>query len=288
MLTAAKEGTFSASSDPCVFFPLAASEGVPKNSRLGFARKNPAPHQGSAWSNSGMALGIQEVVWEICGGSDDGARYYDPQAGRFLSEDPVGFAGGSNFYSYVDGDSTSLVDLFGLQGTGTATAPAPVTAPAQPVVSQPEPPVPSNPVISPQPPTSSIGRIIGNLLDDALDLAGDVAGAGAITLLSPVNAGGPGDMQPDPSVTHGPPCKNGCKPCIPPVGTRAYREDTNPNSPAHRGIPTPHWHLYEMHQNPNNCQCFWKPVPDNQGGFGPSPPPAGIQPIGPAGGGGPN
>ena len=40
MLTAAKEGTFSASSDPCVFFPLAAAAGVSENSRLGFkARK---------------------------------------------------------------------------------------------------------------------------------------------------------------------------------------------------------------------------------------------------------
>lgn len=30
------------------------------------------------------------------------ARYYDPKVGRFLSEDPIGFAGGQNFYAYVD------------------------------------------------------------------------------------------------------------------------------------------------------------------------------------------
>lgn len=77
-----------------------------------------------------------------------------------------------------------------------------------------------------------------------------------------------------------------CKPCIPPVGTRAYREDTNPMSPPHRGVPPPHWKLYEMNQNPNNCQCFWVPIPDNRGGFGPSPPPPGIPPITPAAGGG--
>src|SRR5271169_3094036 len=101
MLTAAKEETFSASSDPCVFFPLAASEGISKNSRLGFARKNPAPHQGSAWSNSGKTLGIREVVWENCGGSDDSARYYDQTIGRFTSEDPIEFWGGNNFYRYA-------------------------------------------------------------------------------------------------------------------------------------------------------------------------------------------
>jgi RHS repeat-associated protein len=113
MLTAAKEGTFSASSDPCVFFPLAASEGVPKNSRLGFARKNPAPHQGSAWSNSGKALGIEEVVWENCGRSDDSARYYDSSAGRFFSEDPIRFRGGTNLYTYVQNRPDILRDPSG-------------------------------------------------------------------------------------------------------------------------------------------------------------------------------
>ncbi len=79
-------------------------------------------------------------------------RYFDPSTGRFLNEDPIGFSGGSDFYSYVDGDSTSLVDLLGLGGTGTATAPAPVTTPTQPV--RPTPPVPSDPGIAPKPPTS--------------------------------------------------------------------------------------------------------------------------------------
>lgn len=59
---AAKEEMLSPSSDPCVFFSLAAFEGVGENSRLGSARKNPAPHPGSAWTNSASALGIEEVV----------------------------------------------------------------------------------------------------------------------------------------------------------------------------------------------------------------------------------
>ena len=80
------------------------------------------------------------------------------------------------------------------------------------------------------------------------------------------------------------PGKPRCNPCIPPVGTIAYRLDLT--GPPHRGVPTPHWHLYEMNQNPNNCQCFWADIPDNRGGFGSGPPPPGSVPITPAGGGG--
>lgn len=42
------------------------------------------------------------------------ARYYDPTAGRFLSEDPIGFWAGGNFYRYVGNHSTDLVDPSGL------------------------------------------------------------------------------------------------------------------------------------------------------------------------------
>src|SRR5262249_42245370 len=39
------------------------------------------------------------------------ARYYDPQIGRFLSEDPIGFIGGGpNFYQYVQNSLTRLRD----------------------------------------------------------------------------------------------------------------------------------------------------------------------------------
>jgi RHS repeat-associated protein len=43
------------------------------------------------------------------------ARYYNPSLGRFISEDPLGFAGsGPNFYAYVLDSPTNLVDPFGL------------------------------------------------------------------------------------------------------------------------------------------------------------------------------
>jgi hypothetical protein len=48
--------------------------------------------------------------------SDYRARYYDQTAGRFLSEDPIEFAGGANFYTYTQNRSTTLVDPSGLEG----------------------------------------------------------------------------------------------------------------------------------------------------------------------------
>lgn len=44
------------------------------------------------------------------------ARYYDPQNGRFLSEDPIGSAGGGlNFYAYAQADPINLSDPSGLK-----------------------------------------------------------------------------------------------------------------------------------------------------------------------------
>lgn len=43
------------------------------------------------------------------------ARWYDANLGRFISEDPVGFAGGINWFSYVKNNPLNLNDPFGLQ-----------------------------------------------------------------------------------------------------------------------------------------------------------------------------
>lgn len=41
-------------------------------------------------------------------------RYYDPSGGRFASEDPIGFSGGSNFYRYVRNSPSRFVDPSGM------------------------------------------------------------------------------------------------------------------------------------------------------------------------------
>src|SRR5215469_10983453 len=47
------------------------------------------------------------------------ARYYDPAAGRFLSQDTIGFSGGVNPYAYVRNGSLNFADPLGLQKTCT-------------------------------------------------------------------------------------------------------------------------------------------------------------------------
>jgi len=43
------------------------------------------------------------------------ARWYDPQTGRFLSEDPIGLSGGMNLFRYADGSPVGKADPTGLQ-----------------------------------------------------------------------------------------------------------------------------------------------------------------------------
>ena len=42
------------------------------------------------------------------------ARYYDPSAGRFLSEDPIQFVSGIDFYAYVSNRPQNFADALGL------------------------------------------------------------------------------------------------------------------------------------------------------------------------------
>jgi RHS repeat-associated protein len=58
---------------------------------------------------------------KFTGREDDGtglyyyrARFYDTRIGRFLSEDPLGFAAGVNFYRYANNNPASFSDPYGL------------------------------------------------------------------------------------------------------------------------------------------------------------------------------
>jgi RHS repeat-associated protein len=56
------------------------------------------------------------------------ARYYDPQIGRFLSDDPSRFLTAWNLYAYVDNDPVDYTDMWGLQKNGTPGAVATTAA----------------------------------------------------------------------------------------------------------------------------------------------------------------
>ena len=52
---------------------------------------------------------------------------YDPSVGRFLSEDPIGFAGGdANLYRYVGNSPTNFTDPSGLQQASPEFTPPPM------------------------------------------------------------------------------------------------------------------------------------------------------------------
>jgi RHS repeat-associated protein len=60
------------------------------------------------------------------------ARYYDSLSGRFLSEDPANFDGGTNFYPYVNNGPTDWFDPVGLQRQKSRKKPKPPVDPCPP------------------------------------------------------------------------------------------------------------------------------------------------------------
>jgi RHS repeat-associated protein len=61
------------------------------------------------------------------------ARYYDPKIGRFISEDPIGFEGGVNYYEYAASSPVANTDPFGLTPIGLSLADHPECAPPSPL-----------------------------------------------------------------------------------------------------------------------------------------------------------
>ena len=107
------------------------------HSLLAIARADQSLEVGYAYSPYGQTqkVGVEnqqagsENNSQYTGRENDGnglyyyrARYYDPVLKRFISEDPIGLAGGINKFAYVEGDPISLVDPEGRMGVVSVLA----------------------------------------------------------------------------------------------------------------------------------------------------------------------
>jgi RHS repeat-associated protein len=81
----------------------------------------PTGYRFDAFGNQTAGAGIDQTSLKFAGAwgyqSDVamhlqllGARYYDPEVGRFLSPDPIGFAGGLNLYEYCHNNPVGCID----------------------------------------------------------------------------------------------------------------------------------------------------------------------------------
>jgi RHS repeat-associated protein len=99
---------------------LAAMPQLSEKPRLGFATKKTTWNPGPNVCNFTVTLGLQAVVVENGVRKTYRARYYNPTTGRFLSEDPIGLAGGFNLYAYAQDSPTNRVDPSGCLDCGQA------------------------------------------------------------------------------------------------------------------------------------------------------------------------
>jgi RHS repeat-associated protein len=98
------------------------------------------------------------------------ARYYSPLLGRFVSQDPLGFAGsGPNLYAYAGNDPVDFRDPSGLLGPGTVVAGAGTAAT-----------------------TAEVNAVAGTLVEGAATDMG--LGAGFGTVVETGSAGGPAGL----------------------------------------------------------------------------------------------
>jgi RHS repeat-associated protein len=156
-----------------------------------------------------------------------GKRYYNPSTGRWPNRDPIEEQGGLNLYGFVYNNPVNFFDPTG-----------------------------QNPAAG-----GVIGGGIGTAVCPGIGTAIGVGVGiivGGIVVWIAADAISDACNKPKEDKCEKP---KKCLPCIPPVGSVAYRVDMPP-SPPHNGIPTPHSHMYQMHQSPPSagCVCFWVKV----------------------------
>jgi RHS repeat-associated protein len=164
-------------------------------------------------------------------------RYYDPATGKYITSDPIGLLGGLNTYAYALDNPVGFDDPLGFAV-----------------------------------PAASAGGSIGGFSG----LGGFGSGSSSSLNKAPVNPnqlmeelGLGGDATTDDRTKAK---QEKCKHCPPcrlidgrevPIGTIGYRLDVvdgSGRSKGHFPIQGTHYNLLEANQNPNNCQCFWKPL----------------------------
>ncbi|MFN0057821.1 MAG: RHS repeat-associated core domain-containing protein, partial [Planctomycetota bacterium] len=92
------------------------------------------------------------------------ARYYVPNTGRFLSEDPLGLAAGENFYVYTHNDPVNRIDPTGRQGFSLPKLKLGDFELTLGGVPKPEPPKPVVPVTNPPPDGPGSGAGAGGVV----------------------------------------------------------------------------------------------------------------------------
>jgi RHS repeat-associated protein len=112
MLTAAKEGTFSASSDPCALFPLAAAEVCPKTRVWGSESENVHCSSATAPLRIELRWGCEESSEKTAVGSGVSFKY-DPFGRRIYKSSSAG----TSIFAY-DGDN--LVEETNSSGAAVA------------------------------------------------------------------------------------------------------------------------------------------------------------------------
>ena len=213
-------------------------------------------------------LGYTNMQWHMQSGLNlTMFRAYDPNVGRWISQDPIGELGGVNLYDYVVNNPISFGDELGL-----------------------------NPGVMAFPAFSGAGITIGSV-SAALPLA---LLSLVLTTGDAIPRSGTSDLDTDSRPTSipfppgTPKCKRGgCKPCNPSVGTVMWeRYDTPPSEPHYIKLFKKkfafHTHYVVVTQDPYpSCVCREMRRAGGEDIVAPGRPLPGIKPYQPVTGGGP-